>query len=166
MRVQLASPTRLTAHPPPPPFTYIQGYPSAVSPQQPQPTPPPSANGKTTPVAQATAPVITNPQSFVVSMGQHPPTSQFLPNLYANPTYPTVPYYGYSPSQPGPSTSNTTPPPLMNTIGSAGNQGAWSEEETEKLKKLAEEFRNNSGDIGWDSLCEKWGNSRTRYLSP
>jgi hypothetical protein len=47
--------------------------------------------------------------------------------------------------------------------GSGGNQGAWSEEETKRLKQLAEEHRNGSGEIVWDALCEKWGNSRTRW---
>jgi len=47
--------------------------------------------------------------------------------------------------------------------GSGGNQGAWSEEETKRLKKLAEEHRNGNGEIVWDALCEKWGNSRTRH---
>ncbi|KAL4072539.1 hypothetical protein V8B97DRAFT_1844827, partial [Scleroderma yunnanense] len=168
----LTSPARLITQPPPPPLTFIPGYPSTVSPQAPQSTPPVSTNGKTTPVAQSATPVITNPQSFVVPMSHHqPPSQQFVPSVYNTPAYPTAPYYGYGGfsgyyqpmPQAGPSTTSSTPPASVSAINSAGNQGAWSEEETEKLKKLAEEHRNNSGDIAWDALCEKWGNSRTRH---
>ncbi|KAF8415007.1 hypothetical protein L210DRAFT_3432899, partial [Boletus edulis BED1] len=93
--------------------------------------------------------------------------------MYSAPAYPTAPYYGYSgyssfyPSIPapqaGPSTSTGSNGPAGPIPGSAGNQGAWSDEETEKLKKLAEEHRNANGEIAWDALCEKWGNSRTRH---
>lgn len=179
MCLQLASPARLIAHPPPVPYPFIPGYtPLAPQPPQPplQPTPPPSTNGKPPSTSQSTASVISNPQSFVVSMGhQHPTPQQFVPGMYNTPAYPTAPYYGYGgyssfyPSVPapqaGPSTS-TGPNGSAGPIpGSAGNQGAWSDEETEKLKKLAEEHRNASGEIAWDALCEKWGNSRTRYCS-
>jgi hypothetical protein len=172
----LASPARLTAHPPPVPYPFIPGYtPLAPQPPQPplQPTPPPSANGKPPSATQSAASVISNPQSFVVSMGhQHPTPQQFVPGIYSAPAYPTAPYYGYSgysgfypsapPPQAGPSTSTGSNGSAGPLLGSAGNQGAWSDEETEKLKKLAEEHRNASGEIAWDALCEKWGNSRTR----
>ncbi|KAG8213434.1 hypothetical protein J3R82DRAFT_11947 [Butyriboletus roseoflavus] len=173
----LASPARLTAHPPPVPYPFIPGY-TPLAPQPPQPplqsTPPPSANGKPSGATQSAAPVISNPQSFVVSMGhQHPTPQQFVPGMYSAPTYPTAPYYGYGgyssfyPSVPapqaGPSPSTGSNGSAGPIPGSAGNQGAWSDEETEKLKKLAEEHRNASGEIAWDALCEKWGNSRTRH---
>lgn len=168
----LASPVRLTTHPPPLPLTFIPSYTPLSAPPSQRSIP--SSNGKTTPVAQSTATVITNPQSFVVPMSHaQQPSQQFVPNMYNNPAYPTAPYYGYGayggyyPSVPqaGPSAGSSTPPISANTINSnnAGNQGAWSDEETEKLKKLAEEHRSNSGDIAWDALCEKWGNSRTRH---
>ncbi|KAG6331501.1 hypothetical protein ID866_7588 [Astraeus odoratus] len=172
----LVAPAQLTTHPPPPPLTFIPGYTPAVPPPQPpQPTPPVSTNGKTTPAAQTTTtPVITNPQSFVVPMTHHQhPSPQFTPGVYSNPSYPTAPYYGYGGyggyyqpmPQPAPSTSasSTTPPVSASSMNSAGNQGAWSDEETEKLKKLAEDHRGSNGDIAWDALCEKWGNSRTRH---
>ncbi|KAI6033323.1 hypothetical protein EDC04DRAFT_2868889 [Pisolithus marmoratus] len=168
----LASPSRLTTNPPPLPLTFIPSYTLPAAPPSQQPTPP--SNGKATPVTQSSAAVITNPQSFVVPMS-HPqqPSQQFVPSVYNNPAYPTAPYYGYGgyagyyPSVPqaGPSAGSSSPPISTNAINSnsAGNQGAWSDEETEKLKKLAEEHRNNNGDIAWDALCEKWGNSRTRH---
>ncbi|KAI5992122.1 hypothetical protein EDD15DRAFT_2271981 [Pisolithus albus] len=168
----LASPVRLTTHPPPLPVTFIPSYTLPSTPSSQQSIPP--SNGKTTPVTQSTATMITNPQSFAVPMS-HPqqPSQQFVPSMYNSPAYPTVPYYGYGayggyyPSVPqaGPSAGSSTPPTSSNAANnnSAGNQGAWSDEETEKLKKLAEEHRNSSGDITWDALCEKWGNSRTRH---
>ncbi|KAI9568206.1 hypothetical protein HD554DRAFT_2100829 [Boletus coccyginus] len=173
----LASPARLTSHPPPVPYPFIPGY-TPLTPQPPQPplqpTPPPSTNGKPPSTTQSAASVISNPQSFVVSMGhQHPAPQQFVPGMYSTPAYPTAPYYGYSgysgfyPSAPapqaGPSNATGSNGSAAPVPGSAGNQGAWSDEETEKLKKLAEEHRNANGEIAWDALCEKWGNSRTRH---
>ncbi|OJA18602.1 hypothetical protein AZE42_06566 [Rhizopogon vesiculosus] len=160
----LASPSRLTTHPPPPPY-FVPGYPTPMPSQQPQPGSSTSAtNGKS---PATTAPVISDPQSFVVPMSQQ----QAYP--YGAPAYPTAPYYGYGyggyypPVAPsGPSTvtaagsSSGSPGGIA---GSGGNQGAWSEEETKRLKKLAEEHRNGNGEIVWDALCEKWGNSRTRH---
>ncbi|KAG6370845.1 hypothetical protein JVT61DRAFT_11057 [Boletus reticuloceps] len=172
----LASPARLTAHPPPVPYPFIPGYtPLAPQPSQPPLQPaPPSTNGKPPSTTQSATSVISNPQSFVVSMGhQHQTPQQFVPGMYSAPAYPTAPYYGYSgystfyPSIPapqaGPSTSTGSNGPAGPIPGSAGNQGAWSDEETEKLKKLAEEHRNANGEIAWDALCERWGNSRTRH---
>ncbi|KAG1733592.1 uncharacterized protein EDB91DRAFT_1148248 [Suillus paluster] len=162
----LASPSRLTTHPPPPPY-FVPAYQAPIAPPQPQPQPGPSTsttNGKS---PATTGPVISDPQSFVVSLGHQ----QAYP--YA-PAYPTAPYYGYGGyggyyppvPAPGPSTAPTTGSASGSTggaAGSGGNQGAWSEEETERLKKLAEEHRNGNGEIVWDTLCEKWGNSRTRH---
>ncbi|KAI5986278.1 hypothetical protein F5J12DRAFT_868655 [Pisolithus orientalis] len=164
----LASPAQLTRHPPPLPLTFIPSCTPATAPSI------PSSNGKATPVTQSTTSVITNPQSFVVPMSHSQQSSQqFVPSVYNNPAYPTAPYYGYGGyggyyppvPQAGPSTGSSTPPASASAINSnsAGNQGAWSDEETEKLKKLAEEHRSNTGDIAWDALCEKWGNSRTRH---
>ena len=54
------------------------------------------------------------------------------------------------------------------TPAAAGNQGAWSEEETEKLKKLAEESKtqgsHDNGEIDWDWVCNAWGPGRTRFV--
>lgn len=106
---------------------------------------------------------------------QHTPPQQFVPGMHNTPAYPTTPYYGYSgyssfypsapPPQAAPSASTGSNGSAGPIPGSAGNQGAWSDEETEKLKKLAEEHRSASGEIAWDALCEKWGNSRTRWCS-
>jgi hypothetical protein len=47
------------------------------------------------------------------------------------------------------------------------NQGAWSDEETERLKKLAEQSKNvgTSGDMEWDWVVHQWGNGRTRFVT-
>ena len=47
-----------------------------------------------------------------------------------------------------------------------GNQGAWSDEETERLKKMAEEHRvKATGEINWDAVIQEWGISRTRFAT-
>ncbi|KAG6895485.1 hypothetical protein C0992_001045 [Termitomyces sp. T32_za158] len=55
---------------------------------------------------------------------------------------------------------------ITSGTGAGGNQGAWSDEETEKLRKLAEESRSGTqnGDIDWDRVVGQWGNSRTRSV--
>ena len=63
--------------------------------------------------------------------------------------------------------SNVVPGVEGNTMG-VGNQGAWSEEETERLKKLAEESKTvggQAGDIDWDWVVNKWGSGRSRLIS-
>ncbi|KAH0585473.1 hypothetical protein H2248_008713 [Termitomyces sp. 'cryptogamus'] len=54
---------------------------------------------------------------------------------------------------------------ITSSTGAGGNQGAWSDEETERLKKLAEESRSGmqTGEIDWDRVVAQWGNSRTRH---
>ena len=59
-------------------------------------------------------------------------------------------------------------PVNLSTPAAAGNQGAWSEEETEKLRKLAEESKSQgahsaNGEIDWDWVCAAWGAGRTRH---
>ncbi|EGN98714.1 hypothetical protein SERLA73DRAFT_54914 [Serpula lacrymans var. lacrymans S7.3] len=151
-----------------------------------------SSNSKS---ATSPASVITNPQSFVVSLGAQAPmpppphamTHMQYPPIYGPPTaqYPTSPYYqypgyatqGYYPpnTQPQVPTSVSAPPSTTaashpgvqnpNIIGSGGNQGAWSDEETERLKKLAEDSKavGTSGEIEWDWVVHQWGNTRTRH---
>ena len=46
-----------------------------------------------------------------------------------------------------------------------GNSGPWTEEETERLKKLAEDSKGRGGQAGevdWDWVVTEWGHSRTR----
>lgn len=45
----------------------------------------------------------------------------------------------------------------------AGNSGPWSDEETEQLKKLADEKKTNTGEIDWDQVVNEWGNTRSRH---
>lgn len=124
--------------------------------------------------------MITNPQSFVVSLGAQAayPHAQYPMFAAGAAQYPTTYYhqYSYAPpatafypqqpilaaAQPQP-TMQTQPsvapvqsaPPATGTLSSIPstgllNQGAWSEEETEKLKKLAEDSRTltSMGEIG------------------
>jgi hypothetical protein len=131
--------------------------------------------------------VITNPQSFVMPLGSQPPYPQY-PMYTPQGHYPTAPYYQYTPygqpayyapppiapaqppsapsvsvaHTPQPTATITTTPATGGTV--IGNQGAWSEEETERLKKVAEESRSKSttGEIEWEWVISQWGISRTR----
>ena len=61
-----------------------------------------------------------------------------------------------------PTATITTTPATGGTV--VGNQGAWSDEETERLKKMAEEHRSKTtGEINWDTMIQEWGISRTRF---
>ncbi|OCH95421.1 hypothetical protein OBBRIDRAFT_788309 [Obba rivulosa] len=200
----LANPSQLVGQPPPAMYSSIPSY--SQMPPPPQSAPPSVSTSSNTP-----ATVITNPQSFVMSLGAPamPPPSHpqsYYPPMYAAPgaRYPTAPYYSYQPpttyypppTQPTPPTSAPAPAPTASTIttttptpaapttsstgtlttfsattGSAtagGQQGAWSEEETEKLRRLAEQSKEmggaqNKGEIEWDWVVQQWGNSRTRH---
>lgn len=97
---------------------------------------------------------------------------------------PAVPYYQYPYTAPGttyyapaqqqpaaqPPTPQASSPSTAITTASgsdnAGNQGAWSDEETERLKMFAEKSKSGTtGEIDWDRVVSDWGNSRTRLVS-
>ncbi|KAG6836899.1 hypothetical protein H0H93_001486 [Arthromyces matolae] len=188
----LSNPSQLVASPPPPiyhpaPALYqpmqIQSAPStSVS------RPPPSANS-----APASSTVITNPASFVMPLPSAQANYAQYQMYPPHGQYPTTPYYqypygGYYP-QPPAAASSTIPAPsqpqpvptaqpeastssginvsaanvITSSAGAGGNQGAWSDEETEKLKKMAEENKTQSGEIDWDRVVGQWGISRTRH---
>ena len=126
-----------------------------------------------TPVPTPAAPIITNPSSFVMSLsGQGVPAAPF--QGFTPPRYPTTSYYAYATqthapgSHPYMAQQQVMKPVNLSTPAAAGNQGAWSDEETEKLKRLAEESKTQStaenGDIDWDWVCNNWGPGRTRYI--
>ena len=77
-------------------------------------------------------------------------------------TVPSVAHTSTPPVSTQPTATITTTPATGGTV--IGNQGAWSEEETEQLKRMAEESRSKgtSGEIDWDWLIQEWGISRTR----
>ncbi|CAL1716426.1 unnamed protein product [Somion occarium] len=208
----LANPAQLVGTIPQPVYPTVPQYAQMPPPPPPpQPTSAPSGSGSAPPQ------VITNPQSFVMSLstpgmppGPHPGT-YYPPPVYATPgqRYPgtvTTPYYSYPqaaatyyapPPQPQPAPVPTTapsgsttpvPPPSVThvppqttpatstsgtistfnaatgTVAAGGQQGSWSEEETERLRRLAEQSREaNKGEIEWDWVVQQWGNSRTRH---
>jgi len=166
----LANPSQLISQPPPP------LYPAAPTLYPPQPAATSSTStSKTTPAPT----VITNPQSFVVSMGAQPAYPQY--SMYP----PAVPYYQYPYTTPGaayyapaqqqptvqpPAPQASSSPPTAQTANAVpgpdttGNQGAWSDEETERLKTLAEKSKSGTtGEIDWDRVVSDWGNGRTRH---
>lgn len=158
---QLANPSRLITSPPPPmypavPTFYTTGIPSSSSSSGALPSPPT---------------MISQPQTFVVPMGSHayyapPPPGQ----------YPTTSYYSYPYGHPGayytPAVAPVVPPPaapaappiVTMTNSGTGNSGAWSDEEIERLKIMAEEKKTGSGEIDWDDIISQWGSTRSRCV--
>lgn len=159
---------------------------------QPNPNSVVATSAPPTTISSGTPNIITNPQTFVVPLGVQPPFPAYPIYSAAPGQYTTTPYYQYAaygqpgvhyatPPQPntpptGPPIAHTSTPPVSAqptatitttpaTGGTViGNQGAWSEEETEQLKKMAEESRSKgtSGEIEWDWVIQEWGISRTR----
>jgi hypothetical protein len=163
----LANPSRLITAPPPPMYPVVPTFYATSAPPPPGPAPASGAAGPSN--------VISQPQSFVVSMN-----NSSYPAVYASPPsqYPTASYYQYPYGHPGayyapasvpaaaapPAPATSTAPATATIANSSGvaNSGAWSDEETERLKKMAEE-KNSSGEIDWDALINQWGSGRSRH---
>jgi hypothetical protein len=150
-----------------------------------------STPAATTPQPSA---VITNPSTFVMPLSMAGTSQHIYPTMYTTtpPRYPTAPYYqythppGYYPGMPTQSapvqpTTSTSAPPTTQFISStsataaptltmassnpAGASGAWTDEEVERLKLLAEQSRTSgsSNETDWDWVVSQWGNTRTRF---
>lgn len=163
------------------------GYPQ---PYYPAPYPPaPGSRYPTTPYyyaqpnsyysTQAPAPAVVSAPNAA-----HPPSAPSVPTA-AVPAPPPAP----QPQPPAPAPTPATPPApattavagppppspasgisafnaATGTVAAGGTQGAWSDEETERLKRLAEQSREtgpNKGEIEWDWVIQQWGNTRTRH---
>ena len=105
-----------------------------------------------------------------------PPAPPYSPAFPPTSRYPTTSYYAYATTthtaspgaHPYMAQQQVMKPVNLSTPAAAGNQGAWSEEETEKLRKLAEESKTQGtgteqGEIDWDWVCSAWGTGRTRH---
>ncbi|KAA1467549.1 hypothetical protein DENSPDRAFT_863071 [Dentipellis sp. KUC8613] len=176
----LQNPSQLVGQPPPSVYPAISYGQPASAPSSSTPT------GSGTPAPA----VITNPQSFVMSLGMPgashttPMPGMPYPTMYAPPArYPTAGYYqypGYYPTMPaqsssapasvpasygGNNTGATTSTINMNPTNLSSSSGAWTEEETERLKKMAEQSRSSgtTTEIDWDWVVAQWGNTRTRH---
>ncbi|KAF9468204.1 hypothetical protein BDZ94DRAFT_1247460 [Collybia nuda] len=210
----LANPSQLISSPPPPMYPVM---PTMYKPVIAQPAPPASTSAHAATASKSATPsnIISNPQSFVVSLGTSQAAYPGQYPMYAPPgQYPTTPYYQYPGYHPTPSYyapqpvvqphTQPAPPPQpqaqsqaqpqpqnqnqsQSTVqhpqstptaaptaaaaaatsppSAAGNSGTWSDEETEQLKKLAEDSRSagTSGEIEWDWVVHRWGNTRTRH---
>ncbi|KAF5379804.1 hypothetical protein D9615_005683 [Tricholomella constricta] len=68
-------------------------------------------------------------------------------------------------SSSGVTAASVTGSVITSGTAAGGNQGAWSDEETERLKKLAEDSRGrgSTGEMEWDWVVHQWGNGRTRH---
>ncbi|KAL1746091.1 hypothetical protein HDZ31DRAFT_35009 [Schizophyllum fasciatum] len=152
----IQNPTRLLTHPPPPMYPSLPMFYSA-------PPPAGSPSGSAAPPA-----VINNPQSFVVPMGSQPSTyGQYTApaaGQYAYP-YSFPPFYNAAPSTATPSAPVPPAPPSHSAASTGANQGGWSEEEVEKLKRLHEQSKAHSltEDQTWDWVIQQYGPTRTRH---
>jgi hypothetical protein len=176
----LTDPSQLTTHPPPPMYPQISGF---VVPQAPSAPGPSSSGSSTSKFSAKPSSVITNAQSFTLPLAAqgatHPQPLQYHPTYppQAQGQYPTMPYYytppyagaSYAPiSSAAPSMSPSAQPSIqqMSALGSsAGSQGAWTDEEQERLKELAEKSKSvgSTGNIEWDWVVHQWGSGRTRH---
>ncbi|KAF8207083.1 hypothetical protein K438DRAFT_1713932 [Mycena galopus ATCC 62051] len=210
----LANPTQLILSPPPPLYTVVPTFyhpppvadisaapKASTSTPRPAPAPAPASAPAPAPThipapahvpapAPTSAPapppptVITNPGSFVVSLGTQPTSYSYNSYTPAAGQYPGAYYapYGYTPgyyaptqppsqpqaqppatAQPPPPQASTSTPPAPAANG--GTLGPWSDEEVERLKKLAEDSKAATGskEIEWDWVVGQWGPARTRH---
>ncbi|KAJ6468369.1 hypothetical protein C8R45DRAFT_1105731 [Mycena sanguinolenta] len=197
----LANPTQLILTPPPPQYptvpTFYHPQPvsdtsaapkASTSAPKPAPAPAPVSSAPApapTPTPNPAPPpsmVITNPGSFVVSLGTQPTTSYpyagyaTAAGQYSSPYY--TPYAYYAP-QPQPQVPQAQPPPkaqppppqaststpVTPSPSSSGTLGPWSDEEIERIKKLAEDSKTAtaSKEFEWDWVVGQWGPGRTRH---
>ncbi|KAF9565401.1 hypothetical protein CPC08DRAFT_188916 [Agrocybe pediades] len=180
----LQNPSQLVTNPPP------SIYPTLPTPSY-QSTAPAPAVSQVTPVAststttpapsQSAAPtnapsVITNAQTFVVPLNTQPTAYSYPVYPASTGQYTTASYYPYAYPPAAPLTGSTIPAPQTQPIATitttpatggtvVGNQGAWSDEETERLRQLAEKSKTigPSTEIDWDWVIQEWGISRTRH---
>ncbi|KAG6807700.1 hypothetical protein H0H92_006657 [Tricholoma furcatifolium] len=189
----LSNPSQLVASPPPPMYPTAPTIYQALQPQPVASTSTAAAStAKSTTPAVISNPSTfvmslpsaqpTYPQySMYAAPGQYPTTPYYqYPYVTAGTAYYQHPQPQVTPAQPQPAAAQPvqTPQPEASTsapitvsaanvitsgTGAGGNQGAWADEETERLKKLAEESRTQTGEIDWDRVVGQWGNGRTRH---
>ncbi|KAI0649286.1 hypothetical protein C8Q79DRAFT_949826 [Trametes meyenii] len=112
----------------------------------------------------------------------YPPPAQPAQSVSAPPAQSSPPPAAPTPAPPAPQPAPAPPPaPVPSNTGTistfsaatgntapGGHQGTWSEDETDRLKRLAEQSKEmggpqNKGEIEWDWVIQQWGNSRTRH---
>lgn len=169
--MQLETPSKLISNPPPPMYSMPPTY---YAPQ-PYMAPPPVASTSGKPGQPG---IINQPQSFAlpIAPGVYAP-SQYPPSYhYQYPGYPASAYYAMQSQQQQhqpPQQSQASPVPsgsseahiVSSTVAGVGsNQGTWSDEETDRLKKLAQDSKDAglNGDPAWDWIVAQWGKTRTR----
>jgi hypothetical protein len=146
----------------------------------------PSHSASTTGKFSAKPSVISNAQSFTLPLAAQAALNQPMqlpPTTYPPPPpqshFPTLPYYYAPPPYAGasyipissvaPTISPSAQPSNQVVAGSSsgsGSQGAWTDEEQERLKQLAEQSKSvgKTGEIEWDWVVHQWGPSRTRFV--
>jgi hypothetical protein len=142
--------------------------------------PTPSTAAPAAPLATSTTTGAPSVTSFVVPLNQPPYPQYPVYGSAPHAQYPTAPYYQYSTTYP-----YYSPPQLLgapiNTATAAGatatnstttstaptvNGAPWSEGESERLRKLAEESKSRgsqAGKVDWEWVVGEWGSSRSKY---
>lgn len=159
----------------------MSSYPSVLQPPMAGPSasvlPPTAPTTIAAPLSASTAAGASSVPSFVVPLNQPPYPQYPVYGTVPHSQYPTAPYYQYPttypyypPPQPvgapnastniSTGASSTTP-----TTASTVNGAPWSEEELDRLRKLAEESKSHSNQAGkadWDWVVAEWGSSRSK----
>ncbi|KAF5367064.1 hypothetical protein D9758_003938 [Tetrapyrgos nigripes] len=179
----LANPSKLITNPPPSMYTTATTAHTPAQPSQPAVT---ATTSSSSPSSKSPT-VISQPQSFVVSMGapmHYPvypgayPATSFYQYPYGQPYYAPAPIASTTTTSTAPQTSTAAIPvastptmtttatstPAVTATASSGNQGAWSEEEVNRLRKLSADARaaGHTGDAEWTWVVNQWGVGRTR----
>ncbi|CAK5276134.1 unnamed protein product [Mycena citricolor] len=96
---------------------------------------------------------------------QPPPIVVANPAPYPLPMAPSYAHYPAAYYHPYPYAAPPPPPPPQ-ASASAPAPGAWSDEEVERLRKLAEDSktRNTTAEPDWDWVVGQWGHSRSRCV--
>lgn len=141
---------------PQPPAPHGTPAPTAAPPAAPAPAPAP---------APASVPPPTGADATVASSSTTTTTTAPARAAASSETAPSAPSNG--PLPPSQVSGLTTFSAATGNAAPGGTQGAWSEEEIDRLKKLAEQSKDmggnqNRGEIEWDWVVQQWGTSRTR----
>lgn len=173
----MANPSHLVTNPPPPAYSALPTLPVYPPVLQPPLAGPSSTVLPSTTTAAPAAPLSTpGVPSFVVPLNQPPYPQYPVYGSAPHAQYPTAPYYQYPTPYPYYPHPQPIGAPIANTPTSAGatattiattsNSKSWSEEESERLRKLAEESKSRSGQmakVDWEWVVGEWGPSKSRY---
>ncbi|KAG5219619.1 hypothetical protein IMY05_C4822000200 [Salix suchowensis] len=126
---------------------------------------PPTANARTTDT-RATATATTSAQATSATSASIASTAATATATAIAATEPVNDTFSNDPTMTSTTPSGVSNPTMITGVG-PGMQGSWSDEEVDRLRRLAEDSKsyNSVGEIDWDWLCRQWGHGRTRHES-